>query len=276
MNGVNCSQNLRHLLKTNLYLTAWCHFDCDGVARCLDVMFTGQTEEEEGREANTERRFRTMKEKQMIQTLNCIKQCDTAACFLPFSGNYRNFLHHSDFLLKLWAVLRCQRSSSVLGCRLRRILSLSSELLGWAQTDKWTEQKSAALCDVCETFNTCMLTHTHTHTHTHTYPVSNVLANAFSLPFLICKTILAHLDKSFTVGKMPSFPNESSTPTSFPSLSLCLALFLLLCVSHHDRRTEISPERTLPLKVSIHIEHVEEEFAVWIFRTIYMQFSGFD
>lgn len=48
----------------------------------------------------------------------------------------------------------------MLGCRLRRIMSSSSELFGWAQTDKWTEQKSAALCDVCETFNTCMLTHT--------------------------------------------------------------------------------------------------------------------
>lgn len=287
VNGVNCSQNLKHLLKTNLYLTAWCLIDCDGVARYLDVMFTGQTEEKEGRETNTGRSFKPIKEKQMIQTLNCIKQCDTATCFLSFSGNYRNFLHHTDFPLKLWAVFRCQRSS-VLGCRLRRIMSSSSELFGWAQTDKWTEQKSAALCDVCETFNTCMLTHTHNYITaccvltlwlcSYTYPVSNVLANAFSLPFLICKTILAHLDKSFNVGKMPSFPNWSSTPTSFPSVSpsLRLALFLLLCVSHHDRRTEISPERTLPLKVLIHIEYVEEEFAVWIFRTIYMQFSGFD
>lgn len=39
------------------------------------------------------------------------------------------------------------------------------------------------------------------------HPPSNVLKNAFSLSFLICKTILVHLDKSFNVGKMPYFPN---------------------------------------------------------------------
>lgn len=72
----------------------------------------------------------------------------------------------------------------------------------------------------------CSLTHTCTLSHTqmsviislcgchwlsldsnYSHLLSNVLANAFSRPFLICKTILAYLNKSFNVGKMPHFPN---------------------------------------------------------------------
>lgn len=111
VNGVNCSQNLKHLLKTNLYLTAWCLIDCDGVARYLDVMFTGQTEEKEGRETNTGRSFKPIKENQMIQTLNCIKQCDTATCFLPSAGTIETFYTTVIFL---WS---CEPFSDVRGAR---------------------------------------------------------------------------------------------------------------------------------------------------------------
>lgn len=43
-------------------------------------------------------------------------------------------------------------------------------------------------------------------------PLSSVLANAFSLPFLISRTILAHFDKSFSAGQMPHFPHQHRAP----------------------------------------------------------------
>lgn len=241
VNGVNCSQNLKHLLKTNLYLTAWCLIDCDGVARYLDVMFTGQTEEKEGRETNTGRSFKPIKENQMIQTLNCIKQCDTATCFLPSAGTIETFY---TTLIFLWS---CEPFSDVRGARCSAAVwgELCLHPLNCSDGHRRTNGRSRRVqrSAMCVKPLTRACSHTHEYNYitaccvltlwlcSYTYPVSNVLANAFSLPFLICKTILAHLDKSFNVGKMPSFPNWSSTPTSFPSPSLRLSVSLSFCCS---------------------------------------------
>lgn len=66
----------------------------------------------EGRQRDEHgRSFKPIKENQMIQTLNCIKQCDTATCFLPSAGTIETFYTTVIFL---WS---CEPFSDVRGAR---------------------------------------------------------------------------------------------------------------------------------------------------------------
>lgn len=161
-----CPQNLKHLLKTNLHLTAWWRSHCDDIARCLDVVFLGRTEEKEktaaGRQRDENRSFKTDKRKTTIQTLICLEQCDTATRFPPSGGNIETF--YTSVIFWLFSAVRDARCSAAVWGELYPLNCSDGHMDGAG------EQRSAALCGVCETFNTCTLTHTHEHNYITWWP----------------------------------------------------------------------------------------------------------
>lgn len=172
----------------------------------------------------------------MIKTLNCIKQ---QYVFFPRGALCSsNNLHPSNFLAKLWAIFKCQTSSVLFSWSIGHINVQTDrvEMEKERKRARRTETRAGLLRagslerqnhakPLTRACSPTRISDEHNHIalwpsqavsseggrrlwlRSYIHPFSNVLANAFSLSFLICKTILAHLDKSFNVGKMPYFPN---------------------------------------------------------------------